>query len=90
MAVLTGVRKTQLAEPKRFIVLAESVQVVERWRLRRGLQRRDVVAVTPDNAARALRGLAGGDFELITHETWFPPPAVHAMVEHQLRLMRLT
>lgn len=86
---MTGKQRTQLAEPKRYIVLAESVQIIDRWRLKRGLQRRDVVAVTPDNAARALRGLAGGDFELITHETWFPPPAVHAMVERQLRLMRI-
>jgi hypothetical protein len=76
--------ETQLAEPKRYIVLAGSVPIVEQWRIERGLQRRDVIAVTPGIALRALCGLRG-DFEVITHITWCPSPEVAAMVAHRLR-----
>ncbi len=78
--------RTQLAEPKRFIVLAESVQVVEKWCLQQRLQRRDVVAVTPDNAHRVLAGLRG-DFEVVTHVTWAPSPAVWEVVARRLRIL---
>jgi hypothetical protein len=74
---------------ERHIVLAPSMRDVETWRLEHRLPRSAVIGVTPDTADRALRGLTG-HFEVITHESWAPTPAVRELVEHHLAIIRLT
>jgi hypothetical protein len=71
------------------IVLAANMRIVDDFRRSRGLRQRDVIGMTPANADTAVRGLFG-DFEVITHETWEPTPAVHALVERHLAIMRAT
>jgi hypothetical protein len=74
---------------QRYIVLAESMSLIDEWRRDHQLGWRHVIAVTPDNADHALRGLSG-DFVVMTHESWRPPPIVAARVQLQIATISLT